>query len=228
VKSIITTFEQNIHFLLICEIKKASPSKGVIQTNFNPIEQAKKYIEGGASAISILTDFKYFQGRLEYLSNIKNLSPIPILRKDFIFDEYQIFESKAAGADFILLIARVLDSKTIKQFTQLALNLDMDVLFEIHDENELTKIPDNLPVLIGINNRNLQNFRVDFNRSIQLIKKIPSDYLVIAESGINTVQDCKILKNEGFHGALIGETLMRSKNPINLLQKFSFELNYAH
>jgi indole-3-glycerol phosphate synthase len=227
-KSILKSFEQNIHFQLICEIKKASPSKGIIQSDFNPIKQAKKYITAGASAISVLTDFKYFQGRLEDLSNIKKISPIPVLRKDFIFDEYQIFESKAAGADFILLIARVLDLKTIKQFTQLALNLEMEVLFEIHDEKELQKIPNGFPVMIGINNRNLHNFSVDFNRSIKLIKKIPSDYPVIAESGIDTAQDCKLLKNEGFRGALIGEALMKSKNPIDLLEKFYSELNYVH
>jgi indole-3-glycerol phosphate synthase len=201
--------EQNFH--LICEVKKASPSKGVIRTDFNPLEIARSYENGGASAISVLTDEKYFMGKAEYLKEIKANVSIPVLRKDFIVDEYQIIQSKYLGADLILLIAKALEKNQIDDYIAAAANLNMEVLLEFSSDDELDKLPDNYNnVIFGINNRDLHTFTVDIGNSLRLKKMLPADAVVISESGIKTNEDCKRLAEAGFKGALIGETLMRS------------------
>ena len=211
VKQLQTDIGRSFH--LICEVKKASPSKGIIRENFNPVEIAEKYEQGGASAISVLTDEKYFMGQADYLRKIKKVVSLPVLRKDFIIDEYQIIESKIWQADIILLIAKVLDKIQLIDYIALAAELKMDVLLEFSEETELNKIPaDYNNVIFGVNNRDLHNFSVDINKSLILKKQLPPDAPAISESGIKTNDDCKRLFDAGFCGALIGETLMRSDN----------------
>ena len=198
-------------FHLICEVKKASPSKGIIRENFQPVEIAKKYEQGGASAISVLTDEKYFMGRPEYLREIKKIVSLPVLRKDFIIDEYQIIESKIWHADIILLIAKVLDKIQLADYINIAAELKMDVLLELSEQDELEKLSSSYDnVIFGINNRNLHNFSVDINKSLKIKKLLPANVPIISESGIKTNDDCKRLYDAGFSGALVGETLMRS------------------
>ncbi len=220
---------QNIpNFHLICEIKKASPSQGIIQNNFKPVQQAIAYEGGGASAISVLTDEKFFQGHLDHLTQVKTAVTIPVLRKDFIIDKYQIYEAKAYGADIILLIVRILDSKKIVAFSQLAIKLNMDVLLEISQETEIKMIPADIPLVIGINNRDLSDFSVDLKRSINIKNKLPSHLPAISESGINTSTDCHLLMTHGFRGALIGETLMRTPNPQSMIENFMRDINRVY
>jgi len=211
--------DNNFHF--ICEIKKASPSRGILQKNFNPIKQARQYDAAGADAISILTDEKYFMGKLEYLQAIRELVDLPLLRKDFIIDPYQVYESRFYGADLILLIARILTKKQVAQFTRLAAELGLEVLLELADEADLTKIPSaNHNIILGINNRNLQTFEVNLENSLKLKPHLPDDIPVISESGIATAADCLLLYQHGFAGALIGESLMRASSPKFLLDEF--------
>jgi indole-3-glycerol phosphate synthase len=218
--------DTNFHF--ICEVKKASPSKGIIQPNFNPTAQAKLYEKGGASAISVLTDEKYFMGSLEYIKSIKKTLHLPILRKDFIIDTYQIYESKLAGADLILLIARILTKEQLNKHYELAKELKMEVLIEIADMDDIDKIPNKLDkVIIGINNRNLHTFEVSLQNSVNLKPLLPQGLPVISESGIHTADDCKLLLDHGFRGALIGESLMRSDSPVELLQQMKRAVTYV-
>lgn len=194
---------------VIAEVKKASPSKGVIREDFDYLEIAGIYEQNGASALSVLTDRNFFQGSIDYLSEIRHHVSIPLLRKDFVFDEYQIFEARGYGADAVLLIAAVLDDKELHNFVELALNLGMTPLLEVHDEAELERGLKTNAELIGINNRNLQTFKTDLNITTRLIKNIPDDRIVITESGINTKEDIKLLKDAGVDAFLIGEALMR-------------------
>jgi len=226
--SFLSILNENENFHFICEIKKTSPSKGVIQSNFDPLKQSKDYLEGGASAISILTDEKFFQGHLNYLKQIFEIVSLPILRKDFIIDSYQIIESKVAGADIILLIARILTKKQIKTFKKLAFELKLDVLVEIAEEKDLEKIDDFENIIIGINNRNLNTFEVNINTSLTIKKRISDDIPMISESGIHSIDDCLLLANNGFRGVLIGETLMRANNPKEILLKWTSKVNYVH
>jgi indole-3-glycerol phosphate synthase len=214
------------HFL--CEIKKASPSQGLIQPQFNPVVKARAFLESGADAISVLTDQKFFQGTLDHLKRIKDSVEIPVLRKDFIIDEYQLYEAKAAGADIILLIARVLNKEIIERLINLAHELKLEVLLEIHNQSDIRKIPLNAKYILGINNRNLDNFSVDISKSLKLKEYLPNNLPIISESGIATTTDCKILKEHGFRGALIGEAFMRSNNPKKLLKKFIREVNNVY
>ncbi len=220
--SLIKRIKESRHssFHLICEVKKASPSKGLIRADFDPLNIARQYEQGGASAVSVLTDEKYFMGSPEYLRQIKEHISLPVLRKDFIIDAYQIKEAKIWQADMILLIAKVLEKEQIEDFIALAGELRLDVLLELSEEDELKKIPakyDN--VIFGINNRNLHNFTVDINKSINLKKYLPQDAPVISESGIKSNEDCRKLFDAGFNGALIGETLMRSDDIISEIKK---------
>ncbi len=208
-------------FHFICEIKKASPSKGLIQSDFDPERYARYYQKGGASAISVLTDEKFFQGSLEYLKLVKNTVDLPVLRKDFIIDEYQIYESKLRGADIILLIARILTKKQLTDYIDLAAKLNLDVLIEFAEKKDVKKfsnVRDN--VILGINNRNLSTFEVDFQNAFNLKNKLPNGLPIIAESGIKSDHDCSQLRRWGFNGALIGETLMKASDPEKLLQSF--------
>lgn len=197
---------------VISEVKKASPSKAVIKEDFNPVEIAIAYGNAGADAISCLTEEFYFQGSSKYLQEIRKTVNLPILRKDFIFDEYQIYESRAIGADAILLIAAVLDTDTMKHFKDIAEGLGMNCLFEAHNEKELESILKCDPKIVGINNRNLKTFEVSLDNTVRLSKMIPDRCLLVSESGIAVSDDMKKVKSAGADAVLIGETLMRSGN----------------
>ena len=194
---------------VIAEVKKGSPSKGVIRADFDPVAIAGIYESNGAACLSVLTDEHFFLGNLSYLSDIRKTVGIPLLRKDFIFDQYQILEARAAGADAILLIAAMLDLTVLKDFYFLARDLGLDVLLEVHDEEELETALSTECDLIGINNRNLRTFVTDLGTTEQLLKIIPRERLVVSESGINTQQDIARLRNAGAGAFLIGESLMR-------------------
>ena len=194
---------------IIAEIKKASPSAGIISEDFDPIKKAKEYEDFGASALSILTEEDFFQGSSQYLQDIKAITSLPILRKDFMIDEYQIYEAKLIGADCILLIASVLNDDEIKSFVDLAESLELDYLIEVHDLNELERVKNFSNAMIGVNNRNLKTFDVDLNNSINLKNAFNSNNLFIAESGIKSQDDIDTLKAHDIHVFLIGESLMK-------------------
>ena len=194
---------------IIAEIKKASPSAGIISEDFDPIKKAKEYEDFGASALSILTEEDFFQGSSQYLQDIKAITSLPILRKDFMIDEYQIYEAKLIGADCILLIASVLNDNEIQSFVDLAESLELDYLIEVHDLNELKRVEHFSNGMIGVNNRNLKTFDVDLNNSINLKNAFNSNNLFVAESGIKSQDDIDILKAHDIHVFLIGESLMK-------------------
>ena len=205
---------------IIAEIKKASPSKGVIRKNFNHIEIAKEYVKGGAACLSILTDTPSFQGSPEYLKDIKKFVKLPILRKDFMIDTYQVFESRSWGSDCILIIMRILSDLEIDKLVNTARDLKMSILFEVHSKEEVMRALKFNPNLIGINNRNLENFKTDINNSIEIKKIIPDDVLIISESGIKSPEDISFLRKENINNFLIGESLMKSNKiseDLNLL-----------
>lgn len=195
---------------VICEVKKASPSKGLIRPDFHPLEIAKEYESAGANAISCLTEEYYFKGSSKYLKEISENVNIPILRKDFIIDEYQIYEARVIGASAILLIAAVLDEETLDRFYKLASSLSLQSLVEVHNEEELQKALNIGAEIIGINNRNLKTFEVDLNTTGKLASLIPNEKLIVSESGIKDNLDMKAVHNLGASAVLIGETLMRS------------------
>ncbi|AHE67470.1 indole-3-glycerol phosphate synthase TrpC [Legionella oakridgensis] len=203
---------------IIAEIKKASPSKGIIREDFDVATITKLYAQHGAACLSILTDIHYFQGDPSYLAIAKSLCSLPILRKDFIIDPYQLYESRALGADCILLIVAMLDDVQLQEYCQLALELNMAVLVESHTQEELERALLLPTPLIGINNRSLHTFNTDIRRSIDLKSCIPSEKIVISESGIHTREDIEYLQSHGIHAFLIGETLMRSNDIGRLLQ----------
>jgi indole-3-glycerol phosphate synthase len=194
---------------VIAEIKKASPSAGIISEDFDPIKKAKEYENFGASALSILTEEDFFQGSSEYLKEVKAITSLPILRKDFMVDEYQIYEAKLIGADCILLIASVLNDDEIKSFVDLAESLELDYLIEVHDLKELKRVEHFSNAMIGVNNRNLKTFDVDLNNSINLKKAFNGNNLFVAESGIKSQDDIDTLKAHDIHVFLIGESLMK-------------------
>lgn len=198
---------------IIAEIKKASPSKGIIRANFNPDQIAKSYENGGATCLSVLTDKDYFQGDPSYIQLVKNQCKLPVLRKDFMIDHYQIFESKALGADCILLIVAALELNQMKELESLAAELDMDVLVESHDEHELEKALQLKTKLIGVNNRNLKTFDVSLQTTINLLNEIPNDKITVTESGIFTSQDINLMKQHGIYSFLVGEAFMRDDDP---------------
>ena len=198
---------------VIAEIKKASPSKGIIRDNFEPVSIAKSYETAGAACLSVLTDSRFFKGSDEYLVDARLAVSIPVLRKDFIIDPYQIYEARCLGADCILLIVSILDKIRLKQFSDLAISLGMDVLVEVHDEEELELALEISPVLLGINNRNLRTFEVDLQVTLALLKKVPADTLVITESGIRTRQDVELMNENHVYGFLVGESFMRETDP---------------
>ncbi|MDR3579691.1 MAG: indole-3-glycerol phosphate synthase TrpC [Oryzomonas sp.] len=194
---------------LIAEIKKGSPSKGIIREEFDPLEIAGIYQANGATCLSVLTDEHFFMGHLSFLALIRETVSLPLLRKDFIVDPYQIYEARAAGADAILLIAASLDLGQLKEFHALARELHLDVLLEVHDEEEMeTALRTDCP-LIGVNNRNLRTFVTDLDTTARLARMLPSERLLVAESGINTRSDIQRLTAAGAGAFLIGESLMR-------------------
>ena len=194
---------------IIAEIKKASPSAGIISEDFNPVKKAKEYEDFGASALSILTEEDFFQGSNQFLIEVKAITKLPIIRKDFMIDEYQFYEAKLIGADCILLIASVLSDEEITQFVNLAETLELDYIIEVHDENELRRVEHFEQAMIGVNNRNLKTFEVDLNNSINLKELFKGDNLFIAESGIKNQDDIDRLKEHDIHVFLIGESLMK-------------------
>ncbi len=204
---------------IIAEIKRASPSKGVINDQIDVAEVARNYEQGGACAISVLTEEDNFKGSLEDLRTARESVKLPILRKDFIFDEFQIFEAAEAGADVILLIAAMLEDEDLERLHHLAeQDLGIDALVEVHTLEELERIKKTKAKIIGINNRDLHTFKVSLDVSRELIKNAPDDALMITESGISTAEEILELKSLGFSGFLIGETLMRSGNPFEMLK----------
>ena len=197
---------------LIAEVKKASPSAGVIRTDFDPIQIARIYAEHGATCISVLTDEPYFQGRLEYLSQIREAVSVPLLRKDFIIDSYQLVEARAAGADAVLLIAECLDDCNLRKLHNETIDLGMMPLVELYEPANLPRVLEAGATLIGVNNRDLKTFAVDLNHVIELRQKIPHDRLLVAESGIRTHADVQKLAQAGINAILVGESLMAEPN----------------
>lgn len=202
----------------ICEVKKASPSKGVIAEHFPYVEIAKSYETAGASAISVLTEPYYFQGDSRYLAEIKEAVAVPLLRKDFVVDSYQIYEAKCIGASAVLLICSILDEETLRCYIHIAESLKMDALVEAHDEKEVRMALKAGGSIIGVNNRDLKTFQVDVKNSLRLRKLVPSSVLFVSESGIRTREDIERLEEAGVDGVLIGETLMRSDSVKETLQ----------
>lgn len=205
---------------IIAEIKKASPSKGIIDKDVNPANKASLYEAGGASAISVLTERHFFKGSLCDLREVKKAVSIPVLRKDFIFDEYQIVEARAAGADSFLLIAAILKIGELKSLLQAGRYWGMEPLVEVHDRHDLESAISAGASIIGINNRDLRTFSVDLNVTFELIKYIPKDCIVISESGIRRYEDISMLSKAGVRGFLIGESLMRAADPVSKLREF--------
>ena len=205
-------FAEKNGFGLIAEIKKSSPSKGIIRKNFFPEKIALDYKESGASCLSVLTDGNFFGGNNEYLKKVKSIVDLPILRKDFLIDEIQVYESRFIGADCILLIVACLNDEQLKDFYNLGKSLEMDVLVEVHNEEELERALTLKPQMIGINNRNLKTMTVSLETSVNLLKNIPDNILVISESGFKAHNDLKFMQSFGIKSFLIGETFMKSEN----------------
>jgi indole-3-glycerol phosphate synthase len=203
---------------IIAEVKKASPSKGIISPDFDPLKIARNYQAQGAQALSVLTDVNFFQGSLLYLMQVRSIVDLPVLRKDFIIDQVQIDEAHMHGADAILLIAAILDEQQLRDFQQHAAALGMDSLVEVHQEEELSRSLAAGAELIGINNRNLNDFSVDINTTFRLMKLIPPHIPVVSESGLKNSQDIEALEKAGATAALIGETLMRAGEKSALLR----------
>ncbi len=205
---------------LIAECKKASPSKGLMVRNYDPVELAKTYAKAGASAISVLTDARHFQGSLEHLRDVKESVKVPVLRKDFIFDPYQVYEARVAGADAVLLITAVLSDTDLHDLLQLTHKLGMNALIEVHTQAELERVLPLQPRIIGVNNRNLQTFEVDFANTARLRALIPDDVVVVGESGLKTADDVRQMRAIGVDAILVGETLVKSKNLAQTVREF--------
>jgi indole-3-glycerol phosphate synthase len=197
---------------LIAEVKKASPSAGIIRKNFVPLDIARLYEENGASAISVITCEKFFRGNLRYLEIIANNVNLPVLRKDFIIDKYQVYQSRLAGADAILLIASILTKDKLAEFIELAGKLSLDCLVEVHSKEELKKVLNTPAGIIGINNRDLRTFTIDLGTTEKLARLIPEDKVIVSESGIENIQDVRRLRKSGINAILVGQTLVQSKN----------------
>jgi len=210
---------------IIAEVKKASPSKGVIKEDFDPLVIAQEYSNNGANAISVLTEPHYFQGNLEYLTQIRRYVPTPLLRKDFILDKYQIVEALVYGADFILLIAKSLSTKDLKELYEYALHLGLEVLVEVHDKEDLTKAMKCGAHIVGINHRNLETMEMDMSLCERLIPMIPNGKIIVAESGVSNTEIIKNLSSIGADAFLIGEHFMRVPSIEEELKKFKNSLD---
>lgn len=198
---------------VIAEIKKASPSKGVIRQDFDPAAIAKSYAKGGAACLSVLTDVDFFQGADRYLTMARKACDLPVIRKDFIVDPYQIYEARAMGADCILLIVSALNEEQLFQLHEVAITMGMDVLIEVHDAAELNTALKLDNPMVGINNRNLHSFDVSLDNTLKLLEQIPSDKIVITESGIHHREDVVVMRENNVNAFLVGEAFMRSDEP---------------
>ncbi|KMQ63190.1 indole-3-glycerol phosphate synthase [Chryseobacterium angstadtii] len=205
---------------IIAEFKRKSPSKGIINDQVQPLDITSAYENFGASGISILTDHDFFGGSFEDILQVRNAIGIPILRKDFMVDEYQFYEAKSIGADAVLLIAACLSPDQVQEYTELAHELDLEVLLEIHTEEELKHFHSGID-LVGINNRNLKDFKVDLQHSVRLKDLLPKEVMSVAESGIYSLEDFKYLKEKGFDGFLMGEYFMKNENPAKAFEEFN-------
>ena len=207
---------------IIAEIKKASPSKGVIRERFVPADIARSYQRGGAACLSVLTDVDFFQGSDAYLQQARSVCSLPVIRKDFIVDPYQVLEARAIGADCILLIVAVLDDSQIAELNAVAQEMGMDVLIEVHNRAELER---SLPLgntLVGINNRDLHTFNTSLENTFQLLDHIPADRIVVTESGIHTIDDIAVMRERGVNAFLVGEAFMRADEPGDKLRELFF------
>ena len=198
---------------VIAEVKKASPSKGVLREDFIAADIAQSYAEFGAACLSVLTDQQFFQGGVDYLKQARASCKLPVLRKDFLIDPYQVYEARVMGADCILLIASILSDAQMAEFEAIARGLDMAVLVEVHDGAELARALKLKTPLVGINNRNLKTFEVSLQTSLALLKDVPADRLLVTESGIMTPADVKLMRDAGINAFLVGEAFMRAKDP---------------
>lgn len=204
---------------VIAEAKKASPSKGLIRPDFRPADIARSYAEHGATCLSVLTDVDFFQGADEYLLAARAACDLPVIRKDFIIDPYQVLEARILGADCILLIVAALDDPQLKALSELASSVSMDVLVEVHDEMEMRRAL-KLPVpLIGVNNRNLRTFETSLDTTLKLKEMLPTDRIIVTESGIHTPADVKLMRENGVSAFLVGEAFMRAENPGEKLEE---------
>lgn len=206
---------------LIAECKKASPSRGLLVHQYDPVRLAKLYEKAGARAVSVLTDSRHFQGTLAHLRDAREAVRVPVLRKDFLFHPYQLYEARVAGADAVLLIAAVLSDTEMRELLTLARKLNMAALVEVHDEAELARVLPLQPSIIGVNNRNLQTFEVDFDNTARLRALIPPEIAVVGESGLKSPDDVRAMKAAGVDAVLVGETLVRSKDVIATTRSFA-------
>ncbi len=207
---------------VICEIKKASPSKGIIRENFDPVAIARSYAEGGAACLSVLTDQTWFLGHDDHLAAARQSCTLPVIRKDFIIDPYQVWQARSIGADAILLIVAALDDLALLELSELAISLGMDVLVEIHDRPELERAL-KLPVrLIGVNNRNLRTFETSLQTTIGMLSQIPPDRTVVTESGIHQPEDVTLMREHNVHAFLVGEAFMSAPEPGQRLRELFF------
>jgi len=218
-RSFISALQNASSLGIIAEVKKASPSKGIICPDFDPVKISHSYENGGAHAISVLTDNTFFQGCIEYLQTVRENVTLPVLRKDFIIDPLQVEETSHIGADAMLLIAAALDNSQMQDLYQAANELKIDPLIEVHSLEELDRVLKLDPPLIGINNRNLSTFNVDINLTVELIKKIPQSITVISESGIENGDQARMLKSHGVKALLVGESLVKLENPSDLIHE---------
>ena len=209
---------------VIAEIKKASPSKGLIRENFNPAEIAQSYEQGGAACLSVLTDSDFFQGSDAYLQQARNACQLPVLRKDFVIDPYQIYEARLIGADAILLIVACLSDSQLSEFSALAHELTLDVLVEVHDEEELQRALKLPTRLMGINNRNLRTFETTLDTTIDLLDKIADDRIVVTESAIHLPEDVALMRQHDVNAFLVGESFMRVEQPGERLAELFFQV----
>lgn len=221
IKSLKASIESH-RVAVIAEMKKASPSQGLIRENYDPSELAKQYLEAEAACLSVLTDEPFFKGSLEHISLVKEAVDLPVLRKDFIVDEYQIYESLLKGADCILLIVAALSKNQLQEFSHLASDLNLEVLVEVHDEEEVERALEIRPNLIGINNRDLETFEVNLETTERLVEEIPKEILTVSESGIKSSKDVKKIMSSGVNAFLVGEVFMRAEDPGKELKNLFF------
>ena len=225
VRGFIAAIEQRIargHAAVIAEIKKASPSKGLLREHFDPAAIAQSYQRHGAACLSVLTDRDFFQGGEHYLQQARDACSLPVIRKDFIIDPYQVYEARAINADCILLIVAALDDRRLKALLDLAHELNMDVLMEVHDDEELERALATGARLIGINNRNLRTFETSLSTTLEMLERIPNDRIVVTESGIHTRDDVRLMRDHDVHAFLVGEAFMKAEDPGEKLAELFF------